>query len=225
MLYKLLRELMNSSDTYPIAGPSAEDLGDVCTTAVPADAPIGAGEDEVRSLVEALYPELRRIAQAHMRRERSDHTLQPTALVSEAFMKLAGQPGFRWRDRSHFLFSASKAMRLLLIDHARRHAAEKHGGGLSKVQLDEAHAADADESMEYLDLHELLKKMSEIDQRMASVVELRVFGGLTFREIGEILGTHERTVKRDWQLARAWLFGKLRRGNDSWGVGTDQDSL
>lgn len=203
----------------------AEDLATVCTTGALANAQVAVDENEVRELVETLYPELRRIAQAHMRRERLDHTWQPTVLVSEAFMKLAGQPGFRWRDRSHFLFAASKAMRLLLIDYARKHSAEKHGGTLSKVQLEDIHSAGADKSIEFLEIHELLKKMSGVDQRMAAVVELKVFGGLTFGEIGDILGIHERTVKRDWRMARAWLFGALRGGNDSRGVGTDQDTL
>src|SRR5262245_55486922 len=140
MIFRLLRRLMKPTGSPLPAEPSASDLADVCNTNGGTD--VRAEENEVRQLVEALYPELRRIAQAHMRWERLDHTWQPTALVSEAFMKLAGQPGFRWRDRSHFLMAASKAMRLLLIDYARNHAAEKHGGKLSRVPLDELRVAE-----------------------------------------------------------------------------------
>jgi RNA polymerase sigma-70 factor (ECF subfamily) len=225
MLLKLLRRWMKPSVPRAGEAPSPDDLAVVCATGVPDGVGVAPDENEVRRLVELLYPELRRIAQAHMRHERRDHTLQPTALVSEAFMKLAGQAGFCWRDRSHFLFTASKAMRLLLIDHARKHRAERHGGKLTKVELEDVHSAELDRSIEYLEVHELLKKLCTVDRRMAAVVELKVFGGLTFAEIGDILGVHERTVKRDWQLARAWLFGALRGSDDGRGMGADQDPL
>jgi len=224
MIFKLLRRIMNPSGTPAPSGPAPEDLTDVCSAQPGQEAPT-AEEHEVRRLVEALYPELRRIAQAHMRWERQDHTWQPTALVSETFLKLAGQPGFRWRDRSHFLVAASKAMRLLLIDHARSHGAEKHGGKLSKIPLDDVQPPNQNPSMDYLEIHELLKKMAAVDRRMTAVVELKVFGGLTFVEIGQVLGINERTAKRDWQLARAWLYGAIRGSDDSRGVGTDQDTL
>jgi RNA polymerase sigma factor (TIGR02999 family) len=233
MLFKFLSRLMNPAPSPENSALSAKDLADVCTTGARAASPDGTGEStgeagqEVQRLVEILYPELRRIAKAHMRRERMDHTWQPTALVSEAFMKLAADPNCRWRNRSHFLFAASKVMRLLLIDYGRKSKAERHGGRLLKVQLDDVHPAEIDRSIEYLEIHELLKQMSAVDRRMAAVVELKVFGGLSSTEIGDILGINERTVKRDWQLARAWLFGALKRGgsHDSGGVGTDQDNL
>lgn len=214
--------LRNGSTEFTI--PSADEVADVCSSIGPTRAADASQEiPGIRELVEALYPELRRIAQAHMRRERVDHTWQPTALVSEAFLKLAGQPGMQWRDRSHFLFAASKAMRLLLIDYARKHGAEKHGGSVKKINVADVQAVDldAEKGIGYLELHELLKKMSQIDTRMASVVELKVFGGLTFVEIGEVLRCHERTAKRDWLLARAWLYGEMKAGNDSSGVGKD----
>lgn len=172
---------------------------------MPADA-------ETRQLVELLYPELKRIAQMHMRRERSDHTLQPTALVSEVFLKLARQPGIEWRDRSHFLMAASRAMRFLLIDYARSHRAEKNGGALLKIELSDCDVPFEERTVEYILVDRLLREMEKVDKRMADVVELKIFGGLSFAEIAEILGVHERTAKRDWQVARAWLFGQMRGG-------------
>jgi len=171
-------------------------------------------EAETAELIRLLYPELKRLARIHMRREhRVDHTLQPTALVSEVFLKLAGRTDIEWRDRTHFLRAASRAMRLLLIDHARRHTAEKNGGLAIRIDLSENDVASAERCVEYVVVDQLLRKMSDVDPRMAEVVELKVFGGLSFAEIGEVLGVHERTAKRDWQVARAWLFGHLH-GSD-----------
>jgi RNA polymerase sigma factor (TIGR02999 family) len=179
--------------------------------AEPEAAAVALGEDAgTAKLVELLYPELKRLARIHMRRERADHTLQPTALVSEVFLKMARQPGCEFRDRSHFLKTASRVMRYLLIDHARRHNAESHGGGTIRIELDDADAPHSERSVEYILVDRLLLKMAAVDPRMAEVVELKVFGGLSFTEIGEVLGVHERTAKRDWQVARAWLFGHVR---------------
>jgi len=173
----------------------------------------GLPEDaETAELVQVLYPELKRLARIHMRRERVDHTLQPTALVSEVFLKLAVRPDVHWRDRSHFLRAATRAMRLLLIDHARKHGAEKNGGGAMKIDVSDDEARTDERSVEYIVVDQLLRKLAAVDARMAEVVELRVFGGLNFAEIGEVLAVHERTAKRDWQVARAWLFGHLRGG-------------
>jgi RNA polymerase sigma factor (TIGR02999 family) len=160
-----------------------------------------------------FLPELKRIAEAQMRRERPDHTLQATALVSEFFVKLARHPGFAWKNRTHFLMAASKAMRQLLIDYARSHNAQKHGGKLNKLQVDDVDPAQADRAFEILEIDDLLRELAAEDPRMAKVVELKVFGGLTNAETGEVLNVHERTVKRDWQVARAWLFGRLRKGS------------
>ena len=211
---------MTGSESDPAADP---EIAGTAYAEVAGAEPETADLPEVRHLVEMLYPELRRIAAIHMRRERHDHTLQPTALVSEVFLKLANNANIRWRDRNHFLLAASKAMRLLLIDHGRSHNAEKHGGKAERLQFQDVDAPQIDRSIEYLEVHEVLKRMTAVDPRMAAVVELRIFGGLTFREVGEVLGVCEKTAKRDWAVARAWLFGELRGGlsDERGGVGKD----
>ena len=161
--------------------------------------------DEVMTL---LYPELKRIAEAHMRRERPDHTLQATALVSEFFVDVARNPAITARTRLQFLKLASVAMRRLLVDYARSRGTEKRGG--HRVRLDvEGFDAPVAAPETVPEIDELLKQLALEDSRMAQVVELKFFGGLTNAEIGEALGVNERTVKRDWQVARAWLYARL----------------
>jgi RNA polymerase sigma-70 factor, ECF subfamily len=163
-------------------------------------------------LIEAVYPQLKHIAEHHMRRERQDHTLQPTALVSEFFLVLARQRKFTVNGRAHFLAIASRAMRRLLIDHARSRGAVMHGGGTVNVQLDPLDLPVGEATFDMLELDELLDRLSAEEPRMGRVVELKCFGGLTFPEIANVLSIDERTAKRDWQVARAWLFGHLNRG-------------
>jgi RNA polymerase sigma-70 factor, ECF subfamily len=169
-----------------------------------------------------MYPELKRVAESQMRRERNDHTLQPTALVNEFFLHMAQQQGFRCQSRAHFVAVASRAMRRLLIDYARAHQADKRGGGAAKVELNGMESQQP-KIFDMLEIDEALNRLADEEPRMARVVELRCFGGLTYPEIGEILGVDERTAKRDWQVARAWLFARLRKGKSdaSGGVGTD----
>lgn len=173
---------------------------------------LNAGGEEIRSqLIEQLYPELRRIAEGRMRGERPDHTLQPTALVSEFFLQLARHGPLSFQGRAHFLAAASEAMRRFLIDYARAHRSEKRGGRSLRVQLEDfvlpSRAADVDA----VEIGDLLSRLADEEPRMARVVDMRCFGGLTFREIGDALGVDERTAKRDWQVARAWLFSQLRK--------------
>lgn len=163
-------------------------------------------------LVESVYPQLKHIAERHMRGERRDHSLQPTALVNEFFLVLARQKRFTVNGRAHFLAIASRAMRRLLIDHARSRGAERHGGAMINVQLDPADLPIGDGAFNMLELDELLNRLAAEEPRMAKVVELKCFGGLTFSEIAQVLSIEERTAKRDWQVARAWLFGHLNRG-------------
>lgn len=158
-----------------------------------------------------LYPELKRIAAAHMRRERRDHTLQATALVSEFFVHLANGASFTARTRAQFLMVASIAMRRLLVDYARSRAAEKRGGERVRVDIETADPSQSAQFVDLLEIDELLAQLAKSDARMAQIVELRFFGGLTNEEIANVLGVHERTVKRDWQIARAWLYSRLRR--------------
>jgi RNA polymerase sigma factor (TIGR02999 family) len=162
-------------------------------------------------LIEILHPELRRIADNRMRTERADHTLQPTALVNEFFLQCARRGPIEWRSRAHFLAAASEAMRRLLIDYARAHRSEKRGGSALRIQLDEFVLPQGGNFVDAIEIGEALDQLSKEEPRMARVVELHCFGGSTFREIGEALSVDERTAKRDWQVARAWLVARLRK--------------
>jgi RNA polymerase sigma factor (TIGR02999 family) len=158
-----------------------------------------------------LYPELKRIAEAQMRRERPDHTLQATGLVSEFFVYLARSTSFTAHTKAHFLVLASIVMRRLLVDYARARKRDKRGGQLVRVDMDHIEAGEAANFADLLEIDELLTRLGATDPRLARVVELRFFGGLTNAEAGEVLGVNERTIKRDWTIARAWLYSQLRR--------------
>jgi RNA polymerase sigma factor (TIGR02999 family) len=157
-----------------------------------------------------MYPELKRIAEAQMRRERVDHTLQPTALVNELFLEIVQAHAARWQDRNHFLAVASQAMRRFLIDHARAHTAARRGGNSIKLRLTDLDLP-VDGVFDSTGIGELLDRLAREEPRMARVVEMHCFGGLNFAEIAEVLDINERTAKRDWQVARAWLYGHLRK--------------
>ena len=174
-------------------------------------------------LVSAIYPELKRIAEQRMRCERRDHTLQATALVSEFFLQMARRGEFHWRSRQHFLAAASRAMRNLLVDYARSRNAATRGGGVSQLQLNGLGLTSRTTVVDLLEITTFLDRLAEEEPRMAQVAEMRCFGGLTNEEIGDVLGIDERTVKRDWQVAKAWLLGQLGVGatNDRRRVGTD----
>ena len=172
----------------------------------------GGDAERRAALIERLYPELKRIAGLHMSRERPDHTLQPTALVNEFFLDFARRTDLKWQNRAHFLAAASQAMKRLLIDHARGRSATKRGGPTLRVQLEGLDLPGRVSEVDTHTLKDLLDRLEAEEPRMAQVVELRCFGGLTHAEIGEILGLDERTIKRDWQVARAWLYGHLKIG-------------
>jgi RNA polymerase sigma-70 factor (ECF subfamily) len=159
-------------------------------------------------LLPLLYAELREIAGRHMRRERPDHTLQPTALVHEAFLRLSGTTPLSAQDRTHFLRTASQAMRRVLVDHARARNAQKRGGALH-VTLDEAIAGRTESTVDMLALDDALDRLGAAEPRWAQVVELRYFAGLEIPEVAAALGVSPATVKRDWQFARAWLSREL----------------
>ncbi len=165
-------------------------------------------------IFEIVYDELRLLASNLMRHERIDHTLQPTALVHEAYCRLVDQTRIEWHSRAHFYGIASRAMRQILVDHARRHSAEKRGGDRQRVTLDERLGIGVRPNVEILELDEVLKKLAEMDPRMARVVELRTFGGLTGDEIAHVLGITRRTVQEDWRVARMWLNRKLSGESD-----------
>jgi RNA polymerase sigma factor (TIGR02999 family) len=163
----------------------------------------GKGE-AVNELIPLVYAELRRLASHYLKSEREGHTLQPTALVHEAFLKLVEQET-QWQNRGHFFAMAANLMRRILVDYARSYKAEKRGGAAEKVSLDDAFIFVKEKPAEMIALDEALQELAKIDQRRSQVVELRFFGGLSNEEIAEVLGVHVNTVVRDWNLARAWL--------------------
>jgi RNA polymerase sigma factor (TIGR02999 family) len=165
-----------------------------------------------KELLARMQPELRRIAAACMRRERVDHTLQPTALVNELYIRLLGGVTVEWQDRAHFLAVASQQLRRILVDHARQHQSEKRGGGWRATTLDEGSAVARPFEEDLLDLHAALDELAVLDARAARVIELRYFGGLTEQEAAEVLQISIATLKRDWAAGRAWLVDRLGWG-------------
>ena len=174
----------------------------------------GQGDLRAREqLVPLVYRELRRSAAAYLRRERTNHSLDPTALVHEAYLRLIGQNEVAWQNRAHFFGIASQFMRRILVDHARARLTRKRPNAALQVTLDEDIAgAAAPRSCELLMLDEALDALARHDRRQAQIVELRYFGGLTEREVAELLSMSRATVTREWQVARAWLFRRLTRG-------------
>jgi RNA polymerase sigma-70 factor, ECF subfamily len=165
-----------------------------------------------KELLARMQPELRRIAAGYMRRERDSHTLQPTALVNELFLRLIGGATVEWPDRAHFLAVASQQLRRILVDHARQRRSEKRGGGLQATTLVEASAVAPPFEENLLDLHDALDGLAALDPRAARVIELRYFGGLTEIEAAEVLEISVTTIKRDWEAGRAWLVDRLGWG-------------
>ncbi len=171
-----------------------------------------AAEGDARALdrlFPLVYRELRERAAGYLRGERPGHTLQPTALAHETYLRLAGRPDFPWQNRAHFMAVAARAMRLILVDHARRRRAAKRGGGDAPLEFDTGVVLAAGATVEFDDLDRALSDLARLSERQARVVELRYFGGLTIEETGEVLGVSPMTVKRDWATARAWLYREL----------------
>jgi len=169
---------------------------------------LGGSREAIDGLLSTAYEELRRIAEIHMRREYAGHTLQATALVHEAFLRLADQDA-RWNDRAHFCAVASQAIRRILVDHARSKGRAKRGGDRNRVTLHDHDAVTGLPGVDILDLEEALEGLAALHARQARIVELRFFGGLTMPEIAEALGVSVRTVEGDWRMARAWLRREL----------------
>jgi RNA polymerase sigma-70 factor, ECF subfamily len=174
-----------------------------------------AGDEGARDkLITQVYDELRHVASGLMRRERVDHTLSPTAVVNEAVIRLLGEAVFdRAADRSYLFASAARAMREVLIDHARRRAADRRGGGRRRVPLDAVVDYFQGQGLDLVAVHEALDRLAERDGRQAQVMTLRYFGGMTVPEVATALGVSTVTVERDWRLARAWLAGQLGGGD------------
>ena len=170
----------------------------------------GAGDDRaLEQLLPLVEAELRRLARAYMARERRGHTLQATALVNEAFMRLTGARTVRWQDRAHFLGISARLMRRVLVDHARARGYQKRGGGAFRTTLNEALMVSPAPSVDLVALDRALEKLAEVDQRKSRVVEMRFFGGMSVEETAEALHVSEDTIKRDWRLAKLWLLREL----------------
>ena len=165
-------------------------------------------------LAPLVYAELRRIARRQMGRERQGHTLQATALVNEAYLRLAGGGGLALQDRAHFYAVCAQVMRHVLVDHARARARDKRGAGAPHVPLDEAANAVAADSAELVALDEALRGLEEVDPQKARVVALRYFAGLSIEETAEVLGISPTTVRREWRRAKAWLYRAIAEGSD-----------
>ncbi len=160
-------------------------------------------------LTPLVYEELQRLAHHFMEGQRPDHTLQTTALVNEAYLRLTDQTNPRWQNRAHFFAVAARAMRQILVSYARSQRSQKRGGGAIKIELDEAAIVSPEQSKEIVDLHEALEMLATLDSRKAQVVELKYFGGLNYDEMAEVLKISPVTVRRDWKFAKVWLYTEL----------------
>jgi RNA polymerase sigma factor (TIGR02999 family) len=160
-------------------------------------------------LLPIVHAELRRVARRQLRRERTDHTLQPTALVNELYVRLVGQRQASWENRAHFFAIAAQIMRRILVDHARAQVAAKRGGSTPRLSMSEAAESSVEPAFEVLAVDEALARLAVLDAEQARIVELRFFSGLTVDETAHVLGVSPRTIKREWRLAKAWLYGQL----------------
>ena len=167
--------------------------------------------DAVDLLLPVIYDELRKLAANYLRRERPDHTLQPTALVHEAYIRLVDQTRVNWQNRAHFFGVAAQIMRRLLVDHARKHNAEKRGQDFQLISLDENIDRAVERSSELIALDDALKTLAEFDEQKARMVELRYFGGLSIEETADVLGVTPTTIKRHWRFAKAFLHGEIQK--------------
>src|ERR1044072_4232300 len=171
------------------------------------------------SALDKLFPlvhaELRRIARRQMSHERPGHTLQATALVNEAYLKLAGQQSFEWQNRAHFFAVCAQVMRHILIDHARAHARDKRGGGAIQVSLNDVAVVADEQSGDFLSFAEDLRRLESLDPQKGKIVELRYFGGLSIEETAEVLNISPRTVRREWQRSKAWLYRMISEGTEN----------
>lgn len=170
--------------------------------------------EAAEQLLPLVYDELRRVARSYLRKERSDHTLQPTALVHEAYLRLADRVTPVWQDRVHFYAAVAKVMRQILVDHARRHTAAKRGGDAPTVSIDDAGPLTDERATNLLDLDDALRRLQALDARKARIIELRFFGGLTIDECAQMMELSTPTVINETRKARAWLYKETAQGSD-----------
>jgi RNA polymerase sigma-70 factor, ECF subfamily len=195
-----------------VSAPAKESIPGESITALLFE--LGRGNRDVETrLAPLVYSELRRAASRHMRRERPNHTLQATALVNEAWVRLMERPNRSWENRAHFFAVASRLMRQILVDHARGRLADKRGGAQRQVPLNDTFLATQRDPVEILALDEALERFRTIDARGSRILELHFFGGLSFDETALVLEVSTRTVKRDWSMARAWLHDELSKAS------------
>jgi RNA polymerase sigma factor (TIGR02999 family) len=168
-------------------------------------------QEALERLMPLVYDELRRIAGRYLRKERQDHTLQTTALVHEAYIRLIDQNQANWQNRAQFFGVAAQMMRRILVDHARGHQADKRGGGAAKLSLDEAIEIADQQAVDLIALDDALTQLAKLDEQQCRVVELRFFGGLTVEEVAEVMSLSPATIKREWSMAKAWLHRELTR--------------
>lgn len=168
--------------------------------------------DALEQLTPLVYAELRRLAARYMDRERSDHTLQPSALVNEAYLRLVDARGVQWQNRAHFFAVSAQMMRRILVDFARSRRNVKRGAGAQRISLDNVDVRAPERSVDLLALDEAMERLAGLSPRQSRVVELRYFGGLTEEEVARVLSVSSRTVRHEWGLARAWLYRELSRG-------------
>jgi len=171
----------------------------------------GGDRQALDDLLPVVYSEVRKLARSYLRRERPDHTLQATALVNEAYIRLIDQRDVKWQNRAHFFGIAAQIMRRILVDHARMQKAGKRGSGVNPVVLDEALEVASDQHLDFVALDDALNALAELDPRQAKIVELRYFGGLSIEETAEVVQLSPATVKREWAGARTWLRRELER--------------
>jgi RNA polymerase sigma-70 factor (ECF subfamily) len=186
----------------PVMTPPQQDVTSLLVASSQGDA------EALDKLLPLVYAELRRLAESYLRSERADHTLQATALVHEAYIRLIDQ-NVSWQNRAHFFGVAAEMMRRILIDHARRHQARKRGSGAVKLSLDEALSMSDERAAELVALDDALKALAEFDPQKSRIVELRFFGGLSIEETAKVMGVSAPTVKRQWKLAKAWLYKEV----------------
>lgn len=197
---------MSNEEPSHRQGAQRADTGDVTLVL----AKVARGDDSaVAELLPLVYEQLRKLARSYFRRQRPDHTLQPTALVHEAFLRMIGSDKTALSDRTHFFAVAATAMRQILIDHARRHGAAKRGGDRGRVSIESVETEVCVGGVDVLSLHEALERLAARSERQARIVELRVFGGLTCDQAARVLGFSPKTIEADWYLARAWLRREL----------------
>jgi len=193
------------TEDWPVLSPGSQQITELLDRWTRGD------NAALEELVPLVYQDLRRVARRSLAGQRVDHTLQSTALVHEAYLRLAGRDRAHWQNRQHFFAVAAQAMRRILVDHARKHRAAKRGGGSVKLALDDGIALPQQRELDLVALDDALRALATLDRRQSQVVELRFFGGLSIEDVSNVLGISPATVKREWATARSWLFAELQR--------------